>query len=216
MPDHEALHGYVPKAARPTEGSNIRRPELRASQVLVSHLRFRKTDPHRSSKSPVGDSCGELDAGNRAHLLDYLLGLDQRGRNVRFQCGASDSFITRYYLGINWGRHVAIVWRQSGLVIGLAELASLAESWRQPELAISIGLCGNPDYVRHRLLQAACVTARERGAGELIIWFGSEEEWVPRLARKCGAVIDWVRQCATIPLHDIEHAGFCQEDWGEW
>ena len=54
-------------------------------------------DPQRSRKSPMGDSCAELVTS--ALLLDFLLNLDQRERNVRFQCGASGSFTTRYYLG---------------------------------------------------------------------------------------------------------------------
>jgi hypothetical protein len=151
----------------------------------------------------------ELGPGNRACLLDHLLGLDQREKNRRFLCGTSNSFITRYYLGINWERHVAIAWRQSGLVTGIAELARVTDSWEKTELAISmarsIATCADADFVRYNVMQAACIAARRRGAAEIIIWFGSEEHCVFRLAYEYGGAIDWVRQCATIPLLGIEN-----------
>ena len=173
--------------------------------MLISPIRFQKIMLARAEATQKEDGCRELDSSNRAYLLDHLLGLDQRERNSRFQCGASNSFITRYYLGINWERHVAIVWRQSGLVIGIAELASLTKSWRQPELAISVAPCVDANNVRRRLIQAACVVAQNRGATEIIMWFASEEEWAPQLAREYGGTVDCLRQCATIPLRDIEN-----------
>ena len=172
--------------------------------MIISPVRFKKINPPCTGNTETGNGCVELDSGNRAYLLDHLLGLDQLERNFRFQCDASDSFITRYYLGINWERHVAIVWRQSGLVVGIAELASLTKSWRQPELAISLAPCGNADYLRCRLIQVACIAAQNRGAAEIIMWFASEEEWVPQLARECGGAVDCLRQCTTIPLRDLE------------
>jgi hypothetical protein len=151
-----------------------------------------------------GDGCMELDSSNRALLLDHLLSLDQCERNSRFQCGATNNFITRYFRSINWQRHIAIACRKSGLVIGMAELASLANSWRQLELAISIAPDSDADYVRRRLIQAACVAARHRGTAEIILWFGNDEEWVPQLVRECDGAVDWHRQCAAIPLSGID------------
>ena len=165
--------------------------------MLISPIRFQKLELEATQH---WDGCRELDAGNRADLLDHLLRLDRNEKNNRFQNGASDSFITRYYLGINWERHAAIAWRQSGLVIGIAELASPTRSWRQPELAISLAWRGDAYYVRRRLLEAACIAAHKRGAVEVIIWFASEEDWAPQLAREYGGVVDWVQQCASIPL----------------
>ena len=169
-------------------------------QLQISHARF--IDPPRNGNSATGDGCVELNPNSREHLLDHLLGLGQHERNLRFLSAVSDNFITRYYLSIDWKRHVAIVWRQSNCVIGVAELASLTNSWRRSELAISIVSCNDVEIVRRRLIQAACVVARERGAAEVIIWFAREEEWVPRLAQKCGGAVDLLRQCAAIPLHD--------------
>lgn len=148
----------------------------------------------------------ELKPGNRACLLDHLLGLDQHERNNRFQCDATNNFITRYFLGINWQRHIAIAWQKSGLVIGIAELASLSKSWRRLEFAISLAPYSDADYVRRRLIQAACVAARNRGAVEIILWFGNNEKWVPQLARECDGTVDWYRQCTAIPLRNIEKA----------
>jgi hypothetical protein len=146
----------------------------------------------------------ELGPGNRACLLDHLLGLDQHERNSRFQCGATNDFITSYFLSINWQQYLAIAWRKTSLVIGMAELASLTRSWRHPELAISIAPYSGAHYVRRRLIQAACVAAQNRGAAKIILWFGNDEEWVPQLARECGGTVDWHRLRATIPLNDIE------------
>ena len=158
--------------------------------MLISPIELKKFKLPCAEKSQHGDGCTELDSSNRAHLLDHLLGLEQRERNSRFQCGATNSFITRYYLGINWQRHIAIACRKSGLVVGIAELASLTKSWRQLELAISVAPYNDADYVRRRLIQAACVAAQNRGAAEIIMWFGNDEEWVPQLARECGGTVD--------------------------
>jgi hypothetical protein len=173
--------------------------------MLISPIQFQKINLARAEATQHWDGCTELDAANRADLLDHLLRLDRCEKNNRFQSGASDSFITRYYLGINWDRHVAIAWRQYGLVIGIAELASPTKSWRQPELAISVAWRGDADYVRRRLLEAACIAAQKRGAVEVIIWFASEEEWPPQLAREYGGAVDCLQQCAAIPLRDVEN-----------
>lgn len=159
-----------------------------------------------AEQTKIGEGCAELDPGNRADLLDHLLGLDQRERNSRFQCGASNSFITRYFLGINWQRHLAIAWRKSNLVIGVAELALLKKSWRQLELAISVAPYSDADHVRRRLIQAACIAAQNHGTAEIIMWFGNDEDWVPQLARECGGAVDRHRQMAVILLSDIEKA----------
>ena len=172
--------------------------------MLVSPIELKRFGLPHVENNRNGDGCMELDSSNLAHLLDHLLGLDQHERNSRFQCGATNKFITRYFLGINWQRHIAIACRKSGLVIGIAELASLTKSWRQLELAISIAPYSDADYVRRRLIQAACVAARNSGAAEIILWFGNDEEWVHQLARECGGTLDWHRQCAAIPLSDIE------------
>jgi hypothetical protein len=177
---------------------------LEAAEMLISPIELKRFRLPHVENSQNGDGCMELDSSNRAHLLDHLLGLDQRERNSRFQCGATNNFITRYFLGINWQRHIAIACRKSGLVIGIAELASLTKSWRQPELAISIAPYSDADYVHRRLMQAACVAARYRGTAKIILWFGNDEEWVPQLARECDGTVDWHRQCAAIPLSDIE------------
>ena len=102
--------------------------------MLVSPIELKRFGLPHVENSRNGDGCMELDSSNLAHLLDHLLGLDQHERNSRFQCGATNKFITRYFLGINWQRHIAIACRKSGLVIGIAELASLTKSWRQLEL----------------------------------------------------------------------------------
>ena len=115
--------------------------------MLITPITSKKFKLFRVENSQNRDGCMELDSSNRARLLDHLLGLDQRERNSRFQCGATNNFITRYFLGINWQRHIAIAWRKSGLVIGIAELASLTRSWRQLELAISIAPYSDADYV---------------------------------------------------------------------
>src|SRR5271166_1790359 len=135
--------------------------------MLISPIGFQKIEPETTQN---WDGCSELDAGNRADLLHHLLRLDRHEKNNRFQSGASDSFITRYYLGINWELHAAIAWRQCGLVIGIAELASPTRSWRQPELAISLTWHSDAYPVRRRLLEAACIAAQKRGAVEVIIW----------------------------------------------
>jgi uncharacterized protein YjiS (DUF1127 family) len=170
-------------------------------QLRMSQARFSKIDAPRNGNSAKGDGCVELDSRNREHLLVHLLGLSQHERNLRFQGAVSDKFITRYYFSINWERYAAIVWRQLNSVIGIAELASVANSWRHSELAISVVSCDDAENVRHQLIRAACAVARERGAAEVIIWFAREEEWAPRLAQKCGGAVDLVRQRATIPLH---------------
>jgi hypothetical protein len=95
--------------------------------------------------------------------------------------------------------------------MGIAELASLTDSWRQPELAISIAPSVDANYVRRHLIQAACAAARKRGAAEIIIWFGSEENWVCRLASEYDGKIDRVRQYATIPLLDMENIASNQD-----
>jgi len=92
--------------------------------MLISPIQFQKINLARAEATQHWDGCTELDAANRTDLLDHLLRLDRCEKNNRFQSGASDSFITRYYLGINWDRHVAIAWRQYGLMIGIAELAA--------------------------------------------------------------------------------------------
>ena len=172
--------------------------------MLISPIELKRFRLPQVENSQNGDGCVELDSSNRALLLDHLLGLDQRERNSRFQCGATNKFITRYFLGINWQRHIAIAWRKSGTVIGIAELASLKNSWRQLELAISIAPYSDEDYLRRHLIQAACVAARNRGTAEIILWFGNDEEWVPQLVGECDGTVDWHRQCAAIPLSDSE------------
>lgn len=172
--------------------------------MMISPVKLEKIELRRVQNEQNGYGCMELDLTNRAQLLDHLLALDQHERNSRFQCGATNDFITSYFLSINWQRYLAIAWRKTGLVIGMAELASLTESWRQPELAISIAPYSDTHYVRPRLIQAACVAAQKRGAAKIILWFGNDEEWVPQLARECGGTVDWHQQCATIPLNDDE------------
>jgi hypothetical protein len=176
---------------------------LEAAEMLISPVKLEKFELPRVENDQNGDGCMELDSSNRTQLLDHLLALDRHERNSRFQCGATNDFITSYFLSINWQRYLAIAWRKTGLVIGMAELASLTKSWRQPELAISIAPYCDAHYVRRRLIQAACVAAQNRGATKIILWFGNDEEWVPQLVRECRSKVDWHRQCATIPLNDI-------------
>jgi hypothetical protein len=68
--------------------------------MLISPIELKRFRLPHVENSQNGDGCMELDSSNRAHLLDHLLGLDQRERNSRFQCGATNNFITRYFLGI--------------------------------------------------------------------------------------------------------------------
>ncbi len=139
-------------------------------------------------------------------LRDHLLRLDPESRHDRFNGFLDDSFIERYAARCAGDGTLIVVYMESGIVRGAAELHPPEKSEDSlPEIAFSVEACVRRRGVGSILFKRLIAEARWKGYRRLRVTTGAQNEAMRALARKFGAHLVF-RHCestGTIEVHQL-------------
>ncbi len=121
-------------------------------------------------------------------LQDHLLRLDPQSRHDRFNGFLDDSFIERYAARCAGDGTLIVVYMESGVVRGAAELHPSEQSEDGlPEVAFSVEKCVRRQGVGSILFRRLIAEAQWKGHRRLRITTGAENHAMRALAAKFGA-----------------------------
>src|SRR5579871_4521228 len=139
-------------------------------------------------------------------LRDHLLRLDPESRHDRFNGFLDDSFIERYAARCAGDGTLIVVYMESGIVRGAAELHPPDKSEDSlPEIAFSVEACVRRRGVGSILFKRLIAEARWKGYRRLRVTTGAQNEAMRALARKFGAHLVF-RHCestGTVEVHQL-------------